>query len=92
LTNTENFDILFHSDKGNHPKLVKAYLGKKILLETLVVLEKVLQFREVFDQQISETFIWPKVSKLIRDYEPFMQVSTRRFRLITLTKVKELVL
>ena len=32
------------------------------------------------------------VSKLIKDYEPFMEVSHGRFRKITLTKVKELVL
>jgi hypothetical protein len=92
LTSVENFDILFNSNGGNHPKLVKAYLGKKIHLETLIILEKVLQYRNQFDKDITENFIWPKVSKLIKDYEPFMKVSTRRFRLITLTKVKELVL
>ena len=92
LTNIDNFDILFNSNGGNHPKLVKAYLGKKIHLETLIILEKLLEFRKVFDKDITETFIWPKVSKLIKDYEPFMEVSTRQFRLITLNKVKELVL
>ena len=92
LTSGENFDILFNSSKGNHPKLVKAYLCKKIHLETLIILEKILQFREKFDENITETFIWPKVSKLIKDYEPFMKVSHRRFRLITLMKVKDLIL
>ena len=92
LTSGENFDILFNSSEGNHPKLVKAYLGKKIHLETLIILEKILQFREKFDEDITETFIWPKVSKLIKDYEPFMKVSHRRFRLITLMKVKDLIL
>ena len=92
LTSGENFDILFNSSEGNHPKLVKAYLGKKIHLETLIILEKILQFREKFDEDITETFIWPKVSKLIKDYEPFMKVSHRRFRLITLMKVSDLIL
>ena len=92
LTTAENFDILFRCDNGNHPKLIKAYLGKKINLETIIILEKVLQFRERFDKEISETFIWPKVSRLINKYEPFMKVSTRRFKMITLNKVKELVL
>ena len=92
LTTAENFDILFRCDNGNHPKLIKAYLGKKINLETLIILEKVLQFREIFDKEITETFIWPKVSRLINKYEPFIKVSARRFRIITLNKVKELVL
>ena len=89
LTSSHNFDILFKCDNGNHPKLIKAYLGKKITLETLVILEKVLQYREVFDKDITEKFIWPKVSKLIKDYEPFMKVSTRKYRMITLNKVQE---
>ena len=89
LTSSHNFDILFKCDNGNHPKLIKAYLGKKITLETLVILEKVLQYREVFDKDITEKFIWPKVSKLIGKYEPFMQVSARKYRMITLNKVQE---
>ena len=78
LTTADNFDIIFKCKDGNHPKLIKAYLGKKITLETLVILEKVLQYREVFDKDITEKFIWPKVSKLIGKYEPFMQVSAKK--------------
>ena len=89
LTTSDNFDILFKCKDGNHPKLIKAYLGKKITLETLVILEKVLQYRKSFDEDIKEKFIWPKVSKLIGKYEPFMQVSARKYRMITLNKVQE---
>ena len=89
LTSAENFDIIFKCDNGNHPKLIKAYLGKKITLETLVILEKVLQYKEVFDKDITEKFIWPKVSRLIGKYEPFMKISTRKYRMITLNKVQE---
>ena len=92
LTITENFDILFKVGEGNHPKLVKAYLGKKVSLETLVILEKVLQFRKQFDAKISETYIWPKVSLLIKKYEPFLEIDVRAFRMKTLTLVKELML
>ena len=64
LTNVESFDILFQCDDGNHPKLIKAYLGKKIRLETLVILEKLLHYKKTFDKKIIETFIWPEVSQL----------------------------
>ena len=92
LTLVEEFDILFRVGEGNHPKLVKAYLGKKVSLETLVILEKILKFRESFDAKISETYIWPKVSLLIKKYEPFLKIDVRAFRMKTLTLVKELTL
>ena len=92
LTLVENFDILFTVGEGNHPKLVKAYLGKKISLETLVILEKILQYRKQFDAKISETYVWPKTSLLIKKYEPFLQIDVRAFRMKTLTLVKELTL
>ena len=44
LTNAENFDILFNSVRGNHPKIVKAFLGKKITLETLVIFEHLVRY------------------------------------------------
>lgn len=92
LTITENFDILFKVGEGNHPKLVKAYLGKKVSLETLVILEKVLKYRKQFDAKISETYVWPKTSLLIKKYEPFLDIDVRAFRMKTLTLVKELTL
>ena len=91
LTNAEKFDILFNCDNGNHPKLVKAYLGKKISLETLVILEKLLQYRQKFDKQIIDPYVWPEVSQLMRKYEPFLKVNIKKCNDIAITKVKELV-
>ena len=78
LTNVENFDIIFTSVDGNHPKLVRAFLGKKITLETLVVFEKLLHYRKRFNTEIKEQIIWPKVSRLIEKYEPFIEADTDR--------------
>jgi hypothetical protein len=90
LTNVESFDILFQCDNGNHPKLIKAYLGKKIRLETLVILEKLLHYKKTFDKKIIETFIWPEVSQLITRYEPFLKVDLHKCHQTAITKVKEL--
>ena len=78
LTTVDNFDIIFTSMEGNHPKVLRAYLGKKISLETLVVFEKLLHYRKRFDKEIKEQFIWPKISRLIEKYEPFIEADTNR--------------
>ena len=90
LTNVTDFDIIFNSDKGNHPKLVKAYLGKKISLETLVIFEKLLHFRKMFNKEIRDAIIWPKVNMLIEKYEPFVEANISRCRKILLEKAEEL--
>ena len=90
LTNVTEFDIIFNSDKGNHPKLIKAYLGKKISLETLVIFEKLLDFRKTFNKEITDQIIWPKVNMLIEKYEPFVEANISRCRKILLEKAEEL--
>ena len=90
LTNVTDFDIIFNSDKGNHPKLIKAYLGKKISLETLVIFEKLLDFRKTFNKEITDQIIWPKVNMLIEKYEPFVEANISRCRKILLEKAEEL--
>ena len=90
LTNVTEFDIIFNSDKGNHPKLIKAYLGKKISLETLVIFEKLLRFRKTFNKEITDQIIWPKVNMLIEKYEPFVEANISRCRKLLIEKAEEL--
>ena len=90
LTKVANFDILFNSDDGKHPKIIKEYLGKKITLETLIIFEKLLKFRERYDKDIKETFVWPEVSRLIQKYEPFVKIDNSTFRTIALNKISEI--
>ena len=70
--------------------MVLAYLGKKISLETLVVFEKLLGFRKQFDKEIKEKIIWPKVSRLIEKYEPFVEADMNRCKNLLLKMVGEL--
>ena len=90
LTNGEKFDILFKCDQGSHPRLLKQYLGKKISLETMVILDKILQYKVNFDKSISETYIWPDISKRLEKYSPFLKINVREFRQLTLVNVEEL--
>ena len=90
LTKAKTFDIIFQCDEGKHPILVKQYLGKKICLETLVILNLMVGYQKQFDREITEKFIWPKVSKLLSDYQPFLKVDVREYRMITLNIVQEI--
>ena len=91
LTSAENFDIIFKCDEGTHPKLLRAYLGKKISLETLVIFDRLLHYRKRFDKEIDESYIWPKVSMLIQKYEPFVKVNIVKCRRMLIEKTREFI-
>ena len=91
LTSAGNFDIIFNCDEGTHPKLLKAYLAKKISLETLVILDRLVRYRRVFDREINESYIWPKVSMLIQKYEPFVRVNIVKCKRMLVEKTRELI-
>ena len=90
MTLEPEFDIIFNCDEGNHPKLLMAYFGKKINLETLVIFEKLLRYRKRFDIEITEMYVWPRISRLIRRYEPFVEVDIGKCKQMLLEKATEL--
>lgn len=77
--NSLTFDILFKVTKGEHPYIIKAYLRKTITIETLVILDYLLNYKQTFDDQISDTFLWPDVSRIIEKYKPFLKVNLEKY-------------
>jgi hypothetical protein len=63
---------LFLVQNGQHPELLKMFLGKKIKFETMIILLKLLQMQSYWDKLIEEQVVWPDVSRIITKYEPFM--------------------
>jgi len=74
--NMDSFDekIIFGIEKNEIPYIIKAYLSKKITLETLVILDKLFDFTKKFDGELNDTIIWPDISQLIRKYRPFVKI------------------
>lgn len=70
---------LFVVSDGDHPALLKLYLGKKISLETIVIILQIMQMQSYWDVLISERVIWPDVSRTIKKYSPFIQYDRKEF-------------
>lgn len=71
--------IIFHVQQEEHPYIIRGYMAGKISLETLVILDKIFSFREKFDREIKETFIWTDISKLIKKYRPFIKIDREKY-------------
>ena len=65
------FDDLFMT-KQTHPLIVKLLMREEISLETVVILDSILGFMDREGKKITETIIWPDISRKIMKYKPFV--------------------
>ena len=64
------------STSGDHPEVLRLYLGGKLSIESLILSDRVLKFQDNWDSRISDTIIWPDVSRLMKKYGPFIKADT----------------
>ena len=83
------FDDLFKVKDGQHPPLVKLYLANKITIETMVILNDILNYTKQFNKQIQETVIWPKKYNLLKRYKPFLKYNITKMKLIIKKKIND---
>ena len=76
-----DFDSMFVIDGTRHPQILKEYLRKNISIETLVILDKILGFRENFDSHLKDP-VWETVSMRMKKYSPFLNIDVQRYKQI----------
>ena len=81
LFSDDNFDSMFAMDGTRHPQILKEYLRKNISIETLVILDKILGFRDNFDSHLKDP-VWETVSMRIKKYSPFLNIDVQRYKQI----------
>jgi len=80
LFSENDFKMLFKCDGSEMPLLIKKMLRNEITIETVVILNKFLNFIPKWDQKISDEFIWPTVKNRIVKYEPFLEYDKTKFK------------
>ena len=58
---------------GGYPKLLYKYMDHDVSIETMVVLNGILNFIPYWDKKIEDTIVWPEYSLIIKKYSPFVQ-------------------
>ncbi len=79
-------DEVFDCSKG-HPPLLRSYLGGETSLETLVICDRILEFRKDWDKKLDDP-VWETVSRKVKKYSPFLNINVPRYKKI----LKEIVL
>ena len=84
-----NFEPLFEIKDGNHPTLLKEYLGKRVSLETMVILNELVDFSKKWDEQLGDDVVWPDIKNLMKNYKGFLTIDKNKYRMKLLSLIEE---
>jgi hypothetical protein len=79
--NAKNFDEMFKIVGNKHPQILKEHLQNNLSLETMLVLDKILNYRVEFDKKLNDP-VWQLTSLKLKKYSPFLNIDVFRFRKI----------
>lgn len=77
-----NPNTILQSDNGDYPVLLTKTLQKDVQIETLCILNRILNFLPRWNKTISDTIRWPLYSRKIIKYTPFTPQDDTKFKLL----------
>lgn len=73
------FEDSLISINNQHPLIVKLYLRGDVSIETLVILNKLVEFLPRLDDNLKDDLVWPDLSRTIKKYEPFLNFKKEKY-------------
>ena len=80
LFNDKKVDEIFDCSSG-HPLILKSYLSGNTSLETMVICDRILEYRKDWDKKLNDP-VWETVSRKIKKYSPFLNIDVPRYKKI----------
>ena len=80
---------IFEIPESSHPILLKEYLGNRISIEAMIILDDLVQYTKNWDKKLSDDVIWPSVNKMIKNYKKFLTFDRKRCKMILMTLIKQ---
>ncbi len=85
----KEFEPLFAVENSQHPKLLKEFLGSRVSLETLIILDELVSYTDKWDKQLNGDIIWTDLKKLMNNYKRFLTIDKNRYRIALLKLIEE---
>jgi len=79
--NKKNFDRMFEIEGSKHPLLVKEHLQKNISLETMIILNMILGYKNNFDKKLKDP-VWEFLSMRMDKYNSFIHIDVFKYKKI----------
>lgn len=83
----EEFNQIAHSlddhlkvKDGQYPKLLELYIRKKISIETIIILNNILNFLPKWNKNIVDVALWPDIYNTCVQYTPFIEYDPKKIK------------
>ena len=85
------FEDLFTVTNGQHPKLMREFLGGRVSLETIIILDELVNFSLSLDwnKQLEDDIIWIDLRILMNNYKRFLTIDQEKYKIILLKTIEE---
>ena len=81
----QNFDegkFIFAVPESSHPKLLKEYLGKRVSLETMIILDELMEYSLRWNVHLKDDLMWPSINLLMNNYKKFLTIDKDKCRIV----------
>ena len=85
----EAFEDLFTVTNGQHPKLMKEFLGGRVSLETIIILDELVNYGPDWNTQLEDDIIWIDLDNLMNNYERFLTIDQEQYKIRLLKLIEE---
>ncbi len=85
----EAFEDLFKIENGQHPKLMKEFLGGRVSLETIIILDELVNYSQSWNKQLEDDIIWIDLRNLMNNYKRFLTIDQEQYKIRLLKLIEE---
>ena len=85
----DNHNNIFKVELGNYPKLLVETMHGKVAIESLVILNDLLNFFPMWEKKISDDIVWPELKTKCEKYKPFLFYDKNKMKNILQEKIKD---
>lgn len=82
FNDVENPNAILQSESGDYPALLTMSLRREIQIETVCILNDMLNFLPMWTRKISDDIRWPQYRRKIVKYSPFIQYDKEKFKVL----------
>ena len=74
---------------GEYPRLLQELMQNSIMIETVIIMDDLMNFLPMWQRKIQDDIIWPKWETKLTKYKPFVYYDKQKMKSILKEMVKE---